>query len=66
MKISKMDRYLELSELIKKYEKDFNKFYNKGNKTAGIRLRKHMQELRTWAKMVRFEVQNLNKERTKD
>ena len=56
-----MDRYKELLELIQSFEKDYLKFYAKGNKAAGIRLRKHMQMLREYAKKVRSEVQEINK-----
>jgi hypothetical protein len=54
-----MDRYDELQNLVRSFEKDFKKFYKKGNKEAGIRLRKQMQALRAFAKNVRNEVQNL-------
>ncbi|MCS6808213.1 MAG: histone H1 [Bacteroidota bacterium] len=52
-----MNRYAELQALIRTFEQDFIKFYDKGNKEAGIRLRKHMQKLRAFAKHVRQEVQ---------
>jgi hypothetical protein len=52
-----MTRYEELQALIRTFEKDFTKFYDKGNKEAGIRLRKQMQTLRAFAKQVRDEVQ---------
>ena len=52
-----MNRYEELQALIRTFEKDFTKFYDKGNKEAGIRLRKQMQTLRAFAKQVRDEVQ---------
>ena len=54
-----MNRYDELQNLVRSFEKDFTKFYGKGNKEAGVRLRKQMQELRAFAKSVRDEVQNL-------
>ncbi|MFP4526996.1 MAG: histone H1 [Candidatus Kapaibacterium sp.] len=54
-----MDRYKQLVDMVKSYEKDYRKFYEKGNKTAGIRLRKHMQELRSYAKDIRDEVQEI-------
>jgi ribosomal protein S20 len=53
-----MNRYEELQDLVKTFEADFTKFYHRGNKEAGIRLRKHMQTLRTFAKNVREDVQN--------
>ncbi|TAE23220.1 MAG: histone H1 [Candidatus Kapaibacterium sp.] len=53
-----MNRYEELQDLIKTFEVDFVKFYDKGNKEAGIRLRKHMQSLRSFGKEVRKDVQD--------
>lgn len=53
-----MNRYEELQALIRTFEADFTKFYDKGNKEAGIRLRKHMQTLRTFAKSIREDVQD--------
>jgi hypothetical protein len=52
-----MNRYEELLALVKTFETDFTKFYDRGNKEAGIRLRKHMQTLRTFGKGVRQDVQ---------
>lgn len=54
-----MDRYQQLVELVRSFEKDFEKFYEKNNKTAGIRVRKNMQELRQFAQDVRAEVQEI-------
>ncbi len=54
-----MDRYQQLVELVRSFEKDFEKFYEKNNKTAGIRVRKQMQELRQFAQDVRTEVQEI-------
>ncbi len=52
-----MDRFNQLKELIASFEKDFEKFYVKENKTAGVRVRKHMQTLRQVAQDIRNEVQ---------
>ncbi len=57
-----VERFKELKELIDSFEKDFEKFYVKGNKAAGVRVRKHMQELRQFAQDVRTEVQSMKKE----
>jgi hypothetical protein len=54
------ERYSELQDLVRSFEKDFVKFYHKGNKEAGIRLRKNMQTLRAFARTVRDEVQHIN------
>lgn len=52
-----MDRFNQLKELVASFEKDFEKFYVKENKTAGVRVRKHMQTLRQVAQDIRNEVQ---------
>ena len=52
-----MSRYDELSGLVNDLGPDFAKFYDKGNKAAGTRVRKGMQALKVWAQDVRKEVQ---------
>jgi len=52
-----MDRLQELKDLVASFEKDFVKFYEKGNKSAGTRVRKHMNELKRKAQESRQEVQ---------
>ena len=52
-----MSRYDELSGLVEGMGSDFAKFYGKGNKAAGTRVRKGMQALKVWAQDVRKEVQ---------
>lgn len=54
-----MNRYDQLKSLVASMEADFEKFYVKHNKAAGTRVRKHMQELRTFAAEVRVEVQSM-------
>ena len=51
-----MKRFEELSTLINGLQDDFGKFYDKGNKAAGTRVRKGMQELKNWAQEVRKEI----------
>ena len=53
------DRYQQLKDLVDGFEQDFTKFYEKQNKAAGVRVRKHMQELRKLAQDIRSEVQDL-------
>ncbi len=53
-----MSRFAELKNLVDSMEADFDKFYDKGNKTAGTRIRKGLQELKTLAQEIRIEVQN--------
>ncbi len=54
-----MNRYKELQDLLASFEKDFEKFYEKGNKSAGTRLRKAMNELKRKAQDIRKEVQEI-------
>ncbi len=54
-----MDRYQELLDLIATFKTDFEKFYVKGNKSAGVRVRKHMAQLKRKAQEIRNEIQEL-------
>ncbi|MBA4312037.1 MAG: histone H1 [Chlorobiaceae bacterium] len=54
-----MSRFTELKDLLNSFEKDFIKFYEKGNKSAGTRVRKEMNELRRKAQDVRKEIQDI-------
>jgi hypothetical protein len=54
-----MSRFQELKDLVGTFEKDFIKFYDKGNKSAGTRVRKAMNELKRKAQEVRKEVQEI-------
>ncbi len=56
-----MSRIQELLDLIQTFQKDFEKFYEKGNKSAGTRVRKHMAELKRKAQEIRNEVQEIKK-----
>lgn len=56
------ERFQQLKDLVESFEQDFEKFYVKQNKAAGVRVRKHMQELRQLAQDVRNEVQNLKQD----
>lgn len=54
-----MGRFTELRDLLSSFEKDFIKFYEKGNKSAGTRVRKEMNELKKKAQEVRKEIQDI-------
>jgi len=54
-----MDRYQELLDLVATFKVDFDKFYLKQNKSAGVRLRKHMATLKRKAQEIRNEVQDV-------
>ncbi|HEX7071877.1 MAG TPA: histone H1 [Rhodothermales bacterium] len=52
-----MSRFTELRDFIEAQERDFKQFYEKGNKAAGTRVRKSMQDLKKMAQDIRVEVQ---------
>lgn len=54
-----MSRFTELRDLLDSFEKDFAKFYEKGNKSAGTRVRKDMNEMKRKAQEIRKEVQEM-------
>ncbi|MBA4848752.1 MULTISPECIES: histone H1 [Emticicia] len=54
-----MNKYKELSDLVASLAGDFDKFYDKGNKAAGTRVRAGMAQLAAWAKATRAEVQSI-------
>lgn len=56
-----MNRHQELLDLIESFRKDFEKFYLKGNKSAGTRVRKHMASLKRKAQEIRNEIQTIKK-----
>jgi len=53
-----MDNFNSLKEAVLNVEDDCKKFFEKGNKSAGTRLRKAMQEIKRLAQAVRTDVQN--------
>ena len=52
-----MDHFEEIKNLVLGLENDFNEFYGKGNKAAGRRIRKAMQDLKGKAQDIRVNVQ---------
>ncbi len=56
-----MEKYEELKTLVTSMEDDAIKFYEKGNKAAGVRLRKTLQEVKTLAQSVRLDVSTKTK-----
>lgn len=53
-----MARFDDLKDFVNDMERDFNQFYDKGNKAAGTRVRKGMQDLKKMAQDIRVEVQD--------
>lgn len=54
-----MSRIDEVKALMASLEDDMDKFYNKGNKAAGTRARKTLQDLKKLAQDIRTEIQNM-------
>ncbi len=51
-----MEKFQELKTLVESLTEDATKFTEKGNKSAGTRLRQGMQELKKLAQDIRVEV----------
>ena len=47
----------QIRELVSSTEEDYEKFYGKGNASAGTRVRKSMQKLKSLAQELRLDVQ---------
>lgn len=54
-----MSRFEDVKQAIESIEEDMKKFYEKGNKAAGTRARKGLQELKKLAQEVRLEIQDI-------
>ncbi|HYW35741.1 MAG TPA: histone H1 [Balneolaceae bacterium] len=52
-----MSRYDELNDLLEELQPDISKFYNKGNKAAGTRARKTLQNIKKKSQEIRMEIQ---------
>lgn len=54
----------EFENLLKSFKDDYEKFVEKGNKTAGTRARKTLQDIRNLAKDTRDGISNTKKQMT--
>lgn len=54
-----MSRIDEIKTLMEGLEEDLVKFYEKGNKAAGTRARKQLQDLKKLSQDVRLEIQEI-------
>ena len=52
-----MSKFEELKDFVAGLESDFGKFYDDGNKAAGTRIRKAMQQLKAMAQDIRVDIQ---------
>ena len=57
----KMENFENLKTLVASLEEDVTKFYDKGNKAAGTRVRKGCQEIKNLCQTIRLEVSELKK-----
>jgi len=57
-----MNKFQELVDLVQSFQKDFEKFYEKQNKSAGTRVRKHMAALKRKAQEIRNDIQAIKKD----
>ncbi len=51
-----METYNQLEKLVASMKADVTKCYTKGNNTAGIRVRKALQEVKILAQQIRKEI----------
>ena len=54
-----MSRYDNFLSLVQNMKDDFDRFFDKNNKTAGSRLRKGLQELKKICQDLRMEIQDI-------
>ena len=54
-----MEKFNDLKKLLTTLEEDATKFYDKKNKTAGVRIRKGMQEIKVIAQDIRNEISEI-------
>jgi len=54
-----MSRIEDVKKLTSELETDLEKFYDKGNKAAGTRARKQLQELKKLSQEIRLEIQEM-------
>lgn len=56
-----MEKLNELKQLIASIEADSEKFFEKGTKAAGVRVRKSLQEIKRVAQEMRIQISQENK-----
>jgi len=56
-----MELLEQMQEVLNSVQEDATKFYEKGNKAAGTRVRKAMQQIKSLAQDVRVDVSEKNK-----
>jgi len=59
-----MESLNEIQKVLDSVQEDVTKFYEKGNKAAGTRVRKAMQQIKSLAQDVRVDISDTNKKGT--
>jgi hypothetical protein len=59
-----METFEKMQALLEQLKPDAQKFFDKGNSSAGTRIRQGMQELKKMAQDLRSEVQEAKKTKT--
>ncbi|MEX0594448.1 MAG: histone H1 [Balneolaceae bacterium] len=54
-----MSRLEQIKALMSELEPEMEKFYDKGNKAAGTRARKQLQDLKKLSQEIRLEIQEI-------
>lgn len=54
-----MNRIEQVRSMVAELEEDMTKFYDKGNKAAGTRARKQLQDLKKVSQEIRLEIQDM-------
>lgn len=55
------NKYIILKNLVLSLEEDYNKFFQKGNKTAGTRVRQELQSIKSIAQDIRKDISDLKR-----
>ena len=58
------DQFQELTTILDALERDFQKFYNKGNNSAGTRIRVGLHKMKKIAQAIRLDIQERRKVRS--
>jgi hypothetical protein len=56
-----MEKFNELEKMVADLKEDVTKFYEKGNKTAGVRVRKVLQDIKALSQEIRKDISSQKK-----
>ena len=58
-----MELFNEIKQIIEEAEAEAIKFYERDNKSAGVRLRKSLQQIKSLSQDLRLDINKVRKER---